>query len=372
MALETTTSSTSLQKKSSEPRWYLLLTKRSMTSRDRRFFCERLGLLLETGTALHQSLQTLEEQAENPALRAIIRMLRDDIDKGLDFSKALAHYPHVFSPTYVNLIAAGEQGGFLASALKQLTELEQKQAWLRSTVSGALFYPGFLIAFSVAVVMFVLTVVFPKFQTLFVRMADQLPLTTKLLMGVSEFLNGHWLTLLIGMSIGILALRQWMNHPAGEAMVDRMKLGVPLLRTIFIQVYLSQFMRVMGVSLDHGVTVLNALQACRDVVRNRVFRGFVADLETCVAEGKGFSKGFQQSVFVPPLVKQMIATGEDAGKLPLVMNRLADFYDAELTRGLYRLSKLIEPLMLLVMGVLVGLIVSALVLPIFKMARVVG
>lgn len=372
MAIETTPYPASKTHRPRQERWYLGLMARPITPRDRRFFTERLALLLETGTTLHRSLETLEGQADTAALRTLVRKLREAIGEGVDFSKALARHPQVFSTTYVNLVAASEKGGFLASALKQLSDLETKQAWLRATVSGAFFYPAFLIVFSLAVVVFVLTVVFPKFDALFMGIADQLPLTTRLLMATSEFLNHHWFWLLVAASAGSAALWHWIRHPLGKARIDRMKLGVPVLRRVFIRVYLSQFLRVMGVSLEQGVTVVDALHACRDVIGNQVFRHFMDHVQAYVDEGKGFAAGFQQSTFVPPLVKQMIATGEEAGRLPRVLTRLADFYDDELARGLQQLSKLIEPVMLLVMGVIVGLIVSALVLPIFKMARVAG
>lgn len=335
------------------------------------FFTERLALLLETGNDLHTSLEILERQVNNPGFGELMNGLRTDIAGGLAFSQALAKHPEVFSSTHVNLVGASEQGGFMGQALQRLTEMEEKSAQLRATIGTAMFYPVFLIVFSIAVVVFVLMVVFPKFQDLFTAIADQLPMTTIILMAASDLLRQYWTLILGGVGMLLFVLSRWLGTPNGTATLDRLKLTVPLVKDIFVQLYLSQLMRVMGLSLGHGVSVLDTLRACREVVRNSEFRRLIDGVEAEVNEGRGIAAGFRKAGFIPPLARQMIETGEDTGNLPLVMGRIADFYERELTKKLITVSKLVEPVMLLLMGVVVGLIVSSLILPIFKLSRAV-
>jgi type II secretory pathway component PulF len=338
---------------------------------DRMLFTERLALLLETGVALHDALQVLEEQAGKPRLKRILGEIAADIVGGQRFSEALMKHPDLFPPTYINLIGASEAGGFLPQVLEQLVELDEKQEKLRSTIVSALSYPGFLVVFSVLVVIFILVVVFPKFTVLFGSIYEELPFTTKVLIGASELLVGHGLVLGVGVLALLVAAAAALRRPDMRERLDRLKLRVPGVRDIFIKIYLTRLMRVMGISLERGVTILATLDACRNVIPNAEFRRFIGQLEIQVTEGKGIAAGFKDSALIPTSVRQMIATGEETGTLGRVMGRVADFYERDLTRQLNQLAKMAEPVMLLVMGVLVGTIVTSIILPIFKMSRAV-
>ena len=339
---------------------------------DRIFFTEQLSLLLETGTALHASLDALRKQTSNPQMTAIINGLLERVTEGKSFSTALGEYPELFPSTYVNLVEAAEEGGFLDKVLHELVNMDEKRARLKRTVASALSYPVFLLLFSLGVVLFVLTVVFPKFAVMFARIHDELPGTTLFLMGVSELLTRHWLPLSVGLVAGMVALGWWLHTPAGNRALDILKMKLFFVRTIFLQIYLTQSLRVLGLSLANGVSVMDALVSCRDVVPNRIFRQFLTEVEGKVKEGAGFAAAFQEADFIPPTVRQMVTTGEESGSLAHVLGRIADYYERELGRRLATFSRIVEPLMLLVMGVVVGLIVSSLILPIFKLSRAVG
>jgi type II secretory pathway component PulF len=338
--------------------------------RERVLFTERLALLLETGVPLHAALQSLHDQSGDTALRAMIAALSDDILAGERFSNALARHK-LFSSTYVNLVAASEAGGFLPEVLAQLVEMDEKEERLRRTLVSALSYPAFLTVFSFSVVLFILVYVFPKFAVMFEQIRDRLPWTTRFLMGVSELLTGHGA--LVAAASAALCLLAWMlaRRPEVRAALDRAKLRLPFVREIFARIYLTRLLRVMGISLERGVTILATLEACRAIVANSDVQQFILGLEADVTEGKGIAAGFQRSAFVPPLVRQMVATGEATGTLGRVMGRIADAYDRDLTRQLAQLSKLAEPVMLMVMGVVVGTIVSSLILPIFKLSSAI-
>ncbi|UVW28726.1 type II secretion system F family protein [Massilia sp. H6] len=338
---------------------------------DRVQFTERLALLLETGVALHDALSTLRQQTDKARLAQIIGQMADDIVSGLRFSDALARHPELFPSTYVNLVGASEAGGFLPQVLEQLVDMDEKEQRLRSTIVSSLSYPGFLVVFSVLVVVFILVVVFPKFSVMFGAIYDQLPVTTRFFIWASDLLVKHGMVLGIGVlalaGAGMVALRQ----PAMRERLDALKLRIPGVKGIFIKIYLTRLLRVMGISLERGVTILATLSACRNVIPNAEFQRFIATLEVQVTEGRGIAAGFRDSHLIPASVKQMIETGEETGALGRVMGRVADFYERDLTRQLSQLAKLAEPVMLLVMGVLVGTIVTSIILPIFKMSRAV-
>jgi type II secretory pathway component PulF len=204
---------------------------------------------------------------------------------------------------------------------------------------------------------------------MFASIHDQLPITTRALLVVSQVLTGHAAIVMALTAGAIGAAWVLMRQPGVRVAIDRAKLRLPVMRDVFAKIYLTRLLRVMGISLEHGVTILATLEACRAVVTNADFQRFILDLERDVTEGKGIAAGFEHSNFVPLSVRQMIATGEATGTLGRVMTRVADSYDRELTRLLARLTKMAEPVMLLVMGVLVGTIVSSLILPIFKLSR---
>ena len=348
------------------------LQKKKPGMQDRMFFTEQLSLLLETGTAVHVALQALKQQVENPAMVEVVDGLYEKITEGKSLSYALAQYPELFPTSYINLVAAAEDGGFLDRVLLELMRMDEKRDELKRTVVSALSYPAFLISFSIFVVIFVLVAVFPKFADMFASIADKLPVTTIVLMKASDVLVRHWAPILTAVVAGVAGLVWWLHKPAGKELLDGLKLKVFGLRDIYIQIYLIQSLRVLGLSIGNGVSIPDALASCREVVSNKVFRRFLVSVEQKVNEGSGFATAFQQADFMPATVKQMVTTGEETGNLPRVLGRIADYYERELAKKLAAFSRMVEPIMLIVMGGVVGLIVSSLILPIFKLSQAVG
>jgi type II secretory pathway component PulF len=344
---------------------------RRLGSGERLAFTERLALLLETGNPLHASLDALRGQSSSPATRELCEELLRDVSGGLPFSQALRRHPQAFSRAYVNVVAAAERGGFLAEALARLQELEERRRELRGYLVSALSYPALLALLSVGVIVFVLAFVFPRFSELFGMIQAELPFTTRALMAVSDLARRFWLPALAALAAGGLAGARWLRSAEGALAVDRLCMRVPLVRTLVIQLNLVQFARVMSLSLGNGVGILDALRASREVLSSQAFSAMVQTLETEVAGGASLARGVVGSAVLPPLAQQLIATGEASGELPRVLSRLADFYEREWRQRLQLVSKLAEPVMLLVMGLAVGLIVSSLLLPIFKLSRAV-
>ncbi|MEE8342925.1 MAG: type II secretion system F family protein [Gammaproteobacteria bacterium] len=375
MPLEITTSTAPSSKRalkvSLADRWAALQARKPGVQ-ERMFFTEQLSLLLETGTAIYPALASLKAQIKNPTMLKVVGTLMEDISEGRTFAVALSRYPELFSATYVNLVAAAESGGFLDQVLLELMKLDDRREELRRTVISALTYPVFLIVFSFAVVVFVLMVVFPKFEDMFSTIRDQLPITTLLLMDASKLLTEHWMSIGLGTVAVLVGIGYWIKTSQGQRVLDQLKMRVFYFRDIFIEGYLIQSLRVLGLSMANGVSVMDALQSCREVVKNRIYQEFIAEVANKVKEGEGFAQAFQTAKFIPPTVRQMVTTGEETGNLPRVLARVADYYERELAKRLNTFSRLVEPIMLLLMGAIVGVIVSSLILPIFKLSRAVG
>ncbi|MGI9232625.1 MAG: type II secretion system F family protein [Woeseiaceae bacterium] len=359
-------------KKSAERTLSLSRGGRKAGAPERMFFTEQLALLLETGESLYGALTTIVKQTENKEMREAVEKIAQDISEGKSFAGALEAHADIFPSTYVNLIAASETGGFMYEVLQQLLNMDEKREQMRTTLVSAATYPLFLITFSLAVVVFVLVVVFPKFGTMFASIHDQLPMSTKMLMGASNAIRDYWFVLLAALGAFFLGFRQWMNSDAGISQIDHWKLHVPGIRDIFTQIYLVQSLQVLSLSINNGVSVMESLEACRDVVKNSLFRKLIEKVESSVQAGAGVAAGFEGSTFLPDLAKHMIATGEQTGNLGKVAGRICEYYEAQLAKKLDALSKLAEPVMLLIMGVVVGVLVSSLILPIFKLSRAVS
>lgn len=360
---------------SNEPVWkrnLSLFGKKSISSKDRVFLFQQIQLLLQTGTPLRAGLSALKKQTEKPGIRQLLENLIESIDEGKSFSYALSKFPEVFDSTHISLISASEEGGYMDKVLQQIIDMEERRAKLKETLLSAISYPLFLAFFSFGVIVFILVVVFPKFAELFAKIHDHLPVTTKFLMWTSDSLINYW-PFVIAFLVGLIVLiYRWLTSEFGRRQFDKMKLSFPVLKHVFAQVYLVQSLRVMYLSLSNGVTIVDTLNSCKNTVQNKVYQDFLNKMEVMVQEGSGISAGFSQAEFVPPLVKQMISTGEETGKLPTVMGKIADHYENELLNHLKTLSKLAEPIMLVLMGAVVGIIVSSLILPIFMLSRVVN
>ncbi len=344
---------------------------RKVTAKDRLFFTEQLAMLIDSGLATHQALELVARQTRHPTLGAAVLQIADDVAGGKTLSEAMAEQTHVFNSSYVRLIQASETGGYLSRVLAQLQHTDERLENLRRTLISAFTYPAILLVFSVLVVTFVLAYVFPKFSKLFVSLGDQLPITTRVLMGVSDLLVNYWYLVAAAVVGGFFLLRLWLRGSAAQLLLDRAKLTLPGLKSLCQRLYMSQTMQVMGLSLSNGVTVPETLRSCRDATQNRLLQAEFGKIEARIQEGDRLSEAFADMAMVPELAKEMIATADEAGNLGQVANRIASYYEDELNRLLERFSKIIEPVMLLVMGAVVGILVSSLLLPVFKLSQVI-
>jgi type II secretory pathway component PulF len=335
------------------------------------FFISQLSLMLEIGTPLSKSLWALSEQIANQAFRDVIQSMARDIEEGRQLSDAMRKHPRVFSSIFSSMVKAGEIGGFLKQILDRIVEVQQRRQALKTQLRSALTYPIVLCVVAVLVVTFVLIVVLPKFTAFFEGKESVLPFTTRFLMSLSASMKDYWwLYLLAAASLG-LGLKLFKESQTGHAFIDRLSLSGPIVGRLSTKIYTSQFLRTLGNLLESSVPLVESLEQTRGTIGNRYFRQFVERIAERVQQGGKFSQPFATYPYAPETVKQMVATGEETGSLPTVMLRLADFYDEEVERELKNLASMIEPLALIMMGGVVGLIVSSVILPIFKLASTV-
>ncbi|MCG6917439.1 MAG: type II secretion system F family protein [Deltaproteobacteria bacterium] len=346
-------------------------SRSKVKSKEVIFFTSQLALMLEVGTPLINGLAALEKQTKNPAFKDVIRALHRDIEEGQQLSDALRRHPRVFNHVYTSMIKAGETGGFLKEILERLAEMQEKRLALIAQLRSTLTYPAILCLVGFLVVIFVLVGVLPKFSTFFAGKEQILPVSTRFLMLLSSSLRGYWWAYIVttlGLAIGI---KLWKESELGQTAIDRVCVSGPILARLYNKIYTCQLLRTLGHLMDSQVPLLEALEVTRSTIKNRYFRNFIDKISDHVEKGGRFAQPFTTYPYVLDSVKQMVATGEEVGNLPRVMLRLAEYYDIEVDRELKNIASLIEPLALILLGGVVGLIVGSVILPLFRLAHAI-
>ena len=333
------------------------------------FFTSQLALMLEVGTPLTSALTAMKNQTKSPAFKEVIQALARDIEEGQQLSDAMRRHPKVFDHVFISMIKAGETGSFLTGILERLAEMQEKRQALIAQLRTTLTYPVFLCLVGLVVIVFVLVSVLPKFTTFFAGKESVLPITTRFLMGLSVSLRSYWWAYII-VAVGItIGLKFWKDSKSGQNVLDRVCVSGPILSRLYNKIYTCQLLRTLGLLMDSQVPLLEALQVTRATVKNQYFKRFLDKITDHVEQGGRFSHTFTTYPYILDSVKQMVATGEEVGNLPTVMLRLAAFYDTEVDRELKNISALIEPIALILLGGVVGVIVASVILPLFRLAH---
>jgi len=335
------------------------------------FFASQLSLMLEIGTSLNIALKTIKDQTENPAFEDLLQALLQDVEEGRQLSDAMGKHPRVFSNMFTSMIRAGETGGFLQKILDRIVDMQERRQVLKTQLRSALTYPAILCIVAFLVIIFILVYVLPKFTSFFAGKESILPFTTRALMALSVSLKAYWWVYVIS-TIGLLiGLKLFKDSKTGKTLIDRLFVSAPVVSKLSNKINTCQFLRTLGNLMESHVPLLESLEVTRDTIENMFFRNFVDKIVGHVQEGGKFSRPFADYPYTLKSVKQMVATGEEAGNLPKVMLRLAAFYDTEVEQELKTFAAMIEPIALIVMGGVIGLIVSSVILPLFKLAHVV-
>jgi type IV pilus assembly protein PilC len=334
-------------------------------------FCQQLSVMLETGVPLTEALDSFCSQSGSPAFRQVLEVMRDDIHAGDPISVAMSRWPRIFPTMIVSLMKASEASGTMAVMLGRVGEYLSKERRTLRQIRGALAYPMFMVVIGLVLTVFLMTFVLPRFSALYASRGASLPTPTRVLMGISEFLIHQWMFHLPAFALIIAGTMFWLRTASGRYAVDWARLHVPILRSLYSQVYLTRSARTMATLFMSGVNLLDIISICRGVTNNKLYDRLWSHVEQSIRDGRQISEALHGDPLIPPSVSSMIAAGERSGRLADVMGRIAQYTEEELDATVKQVTTIIEPLMICFMGLLVGGIALALLLPIFSMGKVV-
>jgi type II secretion system protein F len=345
--------------------------RRRLKAADVALFTRQLADLLKAGVPINRALRTLSQQTSNPELRETVLEIEKSISSGSTLHQALQKYPKVFGALYVNMVKAGETGGFLEDVLHRLALFIEKDQELRSRVSSALAYPILLLVIGTFAVAFLMVFFIPRFSEIFKKMGDNLPLPTQIVMTVSYFFRDCWFVVFGGLAFLIAGIRQAAETVRGRRFLDRLRVRAPLFGDIVRKNSVSRFTRTLGTLLKSGVPILAALGIAKEAMGNVVLMDDIDEASAGVKQGRSLAEILRKSRYFPSMVVDMIAVGEEGGNLDEVLINVADSYDLQVERSIRVFVTLFEPALLLVMAALVGFIVISMLLPVFSLSSMV-
>ncbi|MGH7350922.1 MAG: type II secretion system F family protein [Candidatus Methylomirabilales bacterium] len=340
--------------------------------RDLAVVTRQLATMIDAGLPLVQCLDILAQQQEKKVFQKALHDIRMAVEGGSTFSASLKRHPKIFSTLYTNMVEAGEAGGILDTILNRLAAYIEKAMALKKRIKTAMFYPSTIVAVAVVVVIFLLIYVIPTFEQLFEGFGATLPLPTVIVLEASRIVRAYILILLAGLVVGVVGLRFYYRTPGGKMAIDRLLLRLPVFGPLIRKVAVAKFTRTLGTLVSSGVSILEGLDITARTAGNKVVEEAVLKARTTIAQGKTIAEPLQASGVFPVMVVQMIAVGEQTGALDRMLNKIADFYDEEVDVAVAGLTSLLEPLLVIFLGVIIGGVVIAMYLPIFKLISVVG
>ena len=329
-------------------------------------FSQDISALLEAGVPLLRCLKIIAELVEKKRFETIILDLHDQIKEGSTFWQSLEKHPAVFTPVFVNMVKAGEVGGILDTILARLGSYLDGVQELKEYLFSAMMYPLFLLITAAGSVAVLLAVVIPKFAGMFSDMGVALPVSTAVMLIVGTFLQTYWWLLLAGFLLLFYLLRLYVSTPSGRYTTDRLKLRIPILGSILKKIEISRFCRTFGTLLNSGIPILSALQMVRGVLSNVVLNTTIEDVYLQLKQGETLSGSLARADFFPPMAVQMIAIGEETGRMDSMLMRISDMYDREIKVNIKTFTSLFEPLIILLMGLVIGAMVISMLLAIFS------
>jgi type IV pilus assembly protein PilC len=346
--------------------------KPSVKTRDVVIFTRQFATMINAGLPLVQSLSILAAQTENKTLQETTKAVVYDVESGHTLADAFSKHPKVFSDLFVNMVAAGEAGGILDTILLRLATFLEKNDALVRKVKGAMVYPGVIISVAVIAIAVLLIFVIPTFQQMFASVSMELPLPTRVVIAMSDFLLGFWWAVIAVLGAGVFGLNRYYATDAGRKNIDTLLLKLPVLGDLLRKSAVSRFTRTLGTLISSGVSILDGLEITAKTAGNRVIHDAVMESRASIAGGETIAAPLEKSKVFPPMVISMIAVGEQTGGLDEMLSKIADFYDEEVDVAVSALLSLMEPVMIVVLGVIVGGMVIAMYLPIFDMMNAVG
>ncbi|HEX2254810.1 MAG TPA: type II secretion system F family protein [Thermoanaerobaculia bacterium] len=362
---------TSLREKGREVR-VLPRFARSIPQKRLAIFTRQFSVMLDAGLPLVQCLEILGEQEENPLFRGVIEKVRTDVESGSSLADAMARHPKAFDNLYVNMIAAGEAGGILDIILQRLSTYIEKVVKLKNQVKSALIYPVAVIVIAAGVVWLILWKVIPVFEQLLSSVGSELPLITKVVVTASDFLVDYTLWIVLLMVLGGVALSRYYKTHRGRRVIDGTLLKIPVIGMLLRKIAVARFCQTLATLTSSGVPILDGLEITARTSGNAIIEDAVMAVRKAVEEGKTVSVPLGETKVFPPMVVQMINVGEQTGALDQMLQKIAEFYEEEVDTAVAGLTKLIEPLLIVVLGAIIGTIVAAMYLPLYSVLSEIG
>jgi len=336
------------------------------------YFTHQMAIMIDTGVPLTDAIDSVAEQAANPAFRRVLQHVSDMVKGGAPFSDALAKHRRVFPDVMISLLEASEASGTMGMMLERISMYMSKEQRIIRQARGALTYPLFMIGVFFVVSIFLMTWVMPRFTAIYTTRQAMLPTPTQILVSTSDFLSGYWMYWIPGLLAAAVGTWAWARTPGGRRGVDWMKLNLPILRPLFLNLYIARATRTMGTMIAAGVSLLDSVEITKRVTRNVYFEELWDDVDTSLRQGAQLSEPLFASGFIPRSICQMIGSGEKSGRLGQVLNKIADFTESEFDETVKTTSQFIEPVMVCTMGLIIGFIAISLLLPVFSVSRVVS
>lgn len=334
-------------------------------------FTTQLAVMIRAGINLRSALDGIADQTQHAGMQKVLLQLKNDVEGGKQFSEAIAKHPKLFNPLYVNMVRASEMSGSFSRMLDRIAAYMNQQMETRRMVVGAAIYPAIIGTLAVGVTVFLLTFVLPRFAAVFAGKEDVLPWATTFLMGLSKFMVENWYVILGGVVVLGGALWAFLRTEVGGFWADKFKLTMPILSTMFRSLYISRSLQTMGQLINAGVPMLDTLAITGDISGNQMYKGLWKRVHASVKQGKKITAALQKDGTLPKSVVQMISAGEESGKLGEVLDEISQYYTKQLKDNIKAVTGMIEPIMIILMGTVVGFIAMAIILPIFKMSQLV-
>jgi type IV pilus assembly protein PilC len=329
-------------------------------------FSRQLATLINAGVPLVQALTIMQRQLEHKGLQDIVRKVRNDVEAGTPFSESIAKYPKVFNRLYINLVRSGETSGTLDSVLERISDFQEKDLALRGKIRGAMTYPVIVLVFALIITYALLTLVVPQFGGILQQLGGDLPVITRVLMAVSDFLKTKIWIMAIVVALLVVAYQQYYKTNKGRHVIDDFKLKVPVFGTLIKRTAIASFARTFGLLISSGVNIIESLDITKGTANNIIVEDTIENAKNVVMVGEQMSGSLGASPIFPPMVVSMVAIGEETGALDTMLAKVADFYDREVEEAVAGLTAAIEPIMIVFLGGIVGLVVAGMFLPMFS------
>ncbi|QQE13002.1 type II secretion system F family protein [Planctomycetota bacterium] len=341
------------------------------TQRDVLNFTTQLAVMIRAGISIRAALEGIADQVENQKFKNILHEIKQDVESGKQFSEALSKHPKLFGPLYINMVRASEMSGSFSQMLERIAAYLQQQIETRAMVIGAMIYPSVIGGLAVSVTIFLLTFVLPRFAAVFEGKEAAMPWPTIFLMNLSEFMVEWWWAVILAMIGGLVSLLFFVKTEPGGWWWDSMKLRIPIFKKMFKALYISRSLQTMGELVNAGVPMLDTLAITGEISGNRHFRKLWNAVHGSVKQGKKIAHPLQKTPHLPKSVVQMVSAGEESGKLGEVLDEVSSYYGRQLKEVIKTVTSMIEPVMIILMGSVVGFIAMAIILPIFKLSTLV-